>query len=410
MDTAWHEIQGTDSIRIVRRQNSTKQKGRIDMKTETQVKQSVAPRAAVGVLVMAMFALGISGAFSQSPNGGKRGLDTMTVNLYVGGDAGRVLALNPDDPDYLNHLVATVTGVYYEIVQSQPQVRMEGVADQIAARLPDIVAVQEASLIRNQSPGDLVFGGTNPATNVVFDYLQILVDKLQARGLHYAVASFTDEMDVELPMFNLQTGTIDDARLTDRDAILVRTDLPPGQLQVFNPQGGHFNHVIQIGSLGIAVNRGWCSVDVFVRGERFRYICAHLEEETAPQLQFVQAEELLAGPVATDLPVVIAGDLNADSLGRNGTTTYPLLAASGFTDTWAALHGNDVAGGLTWGHDEFLADPTMPFSWRIDYVFVRGADFNPVATDAIDLWLNRATPPLWATDHAAVHASIRFQP
>jgi len=35
-------------------------------------------------------------------------------------------------------------------------------------------------------------------------------------------------LDVELPMLNLQTQTIDDARLTDRDAILIRTDLPPG--------------------------------------------------------------------------------------------------------------------------------------------------------------------------------------
>src|SRR5258706_315943 len=84
-----------------------------------------------------------------------------------------------------------------------------------------------------------IFGGATPATNVVFDYLQMLVDKLAASGAHYAVAASTDELDVELPMLNLQTGTIDDARLTDRDAILVRTDLSPGQLRVSNPQTGH---------------------------------------------------------------------------------------------------------------------------------------------------------------------------
>jgi endonuclease/exonuclease/phosphatase family metal-dependent hydrolase len=348
----------------------------------------------------------IAGTF----DGGKRGLDTMTVNLYVGGDSGRVLALDPSDPNYINQLVATVTGVYYEIVQSQPEARLDGVANQIAARLPDIVAVQEASLIRNQSPGDLVLGGTSPATNVVFDYLQILIDKLEAKGAHYEVASSMDELDVELPMFNLQTGTIDDARLTDRDAILVRTDLPPGQLQVSNPLGGHFSHVLQIASLGLSVNRGWCSVDVFMRGERFRYICTHLEEETAPQLQFVQAGELLAGPAAVDMPVVIAGDLNADSLGRNGTQTYPLFAASGFIDCWGLLHANNSAAGLTWGHDEFLADPAQPFAWRIDYVFVRGTSLDPANADVLDLALNRTAPPLWATDHAAVGASIRFQP
>src|ERR1051325_1481448 len=227
-------------------------------------------------LIVGTLFFGLTNLFAGSSDGGKRGLETMTVNLYVGGDAGRVLALNPADPDYLNKLVTTVTGVYYEIVQSQSQVRLEGVANEIAARLPDIVAVQEASLIRNQSPGDLVVGGTSPATNVVFDYLQILVDKLQAKGAHYAVASFEDELDVELPMLNLQTGTIDDARLTDRDAILVRTDLPPGQLQLSNPQGGRFSHVIEIPSLGLSVNRGWRPVDAFMPGARFRYICTPL--------------------------------------------------------------------------------------------------------------------------------------
>src|SRR5207245_1897437 len=33
--------------------------------------------------------------------GGRRHVDTMTINLYVGGGTGRVLALNPADPGYL---------------------------------------------------------------------------------------------------------------------------------------------------------------------------------------------------------------------------------------------------------------------------------------------------------------------
>src|SRR5262245_34238526 len=96
---------------------------------------------------------------AASSIGGKRGLNTMTVNLYVGGDSGRVLLLDPANPAYLSNLVFTVTGIYYEIVASQPAVRLGGVADQIAERLPDLVAVQEASLLRVQSPGDLVTGG-----------------------------------------------------------------------------------------------------------------------------------------------------------------------------------------------------------------------------------------------------------
>ncbi len=296
--------------------------------------------------------------------GGKRHVDTMTINLYVGGGTG----------------------------------------------MPDIVAVEEASLIRTESPGDLLVGSTNPATHVVLDYLQILLDALAARGARYAVVSTANEIDVELPLFNLQTGAVDDVRLTDRDAILVRTDLPPGQLRVSNAQHGNFRNVIQISSIGLSVLRGWCSVDVFVRGERFRYICTHLEEATVPQIQLRQALELLSGPAQVKLPVILAGDFNADTLHRNGTQTYDALIAAGFTDAWAALHPADLAGGLTWGHDEFLADPDTAPAWRIDLVLFRGTRFGATQAESIDIALDRTQPPLWASDHASVAAQVQFQP
>ena len=338
--------------------------------------------------------------------GGKRGVETMTVNLYIGGGTDRILALDPNDPTYLNNLIATVTGIYYEILTSQPAVRLDGVASQIAAQMPDIVAVQEASLIRNQSPGDLVVGGTNPATNVVADYLEILVDLLNARGAHYAVASTGAEIDIELPMFNLQSGNYDDVRLTDREAILVRTDLPRGQLRVTHPQSGNFTNVIQIPSLGLSVLRGWCSVDVFIRGEVFRYICAHLEQETVPQLQVAQAKELLGGPAKVCLPVMLCGDFNADALHRDGSVAYDNFIRAGFRDAWAETHRRNLTGGLTWGHDELLADPTLKFDRRIDFVFYKGGSFLPERSDVVDLWLGRSTLPLWSTDHAAVTAEF----
>jgi endonuclease/exonuclease/phosphatase family metal-dependent hydrolase len=364
-----------------------------------------AGRIATFLLATAMLA-GIAFAGQPSGPGGKRGVDTMTVNLYVGGGTERILALDPSDPNYLSNLVFTVTGIYYEIIASQPVTRLQGVADNIAARMPDIVSVEEASLIRNQSPGDLIIGGTTPATNVVFDYLQILVSSLEARGAHYAVVSMTDEIDIELPMMNLQTGNIDDARLTDRDAILVRTDLPPGQLRVSHPQSGNFTNVIHIPGTGISVLRGWCSVDVFIRGRVLRYICVHTEEETVPLLQVAQAQELLNGPAKVNMPVLIGGDFNSDPLHRDGSIAYDTYIAAGFKDAWAELNPLDPTGGLTWGHDEFLANPAVAFDRRIDLVFYKGTTFAPAQADAIDMWLNRSAPPLWASDHAAVAAEF----
>lgn len=363
--------------------------------------------AVASILMAAVLALAMPARSGEPGIGGKKGAGVMQVNLYIGGGIDRIMALDPSDPNYLAELVSTVTGIYYEIAASRPDIRLQGVADQITARMPDFVSVEEASLFCVQSPGDLVYGGTTPATNVVFDYLRLLTNALAADGAHYAVVSTANETEVELPMLNLQTGTVDDVRWLDREAILVRTDLPPGQLRVTNPQRGNF--AVELPIPGVSVKRGWCSVDVFMRGENFLYLCAHTEIEKFPQIQALQVQELLAGPANTSLPVMIVGDFNDDPWGRDGSFAYGLFPAAGFSDAWAVLHPNDPTGGLTWGHDEFLADPTNPFDRRIDLVFYRGAGFVPQSAVVLDLWLDRTTAPLWASDHAALSAEFRIK-
>ena len=164
------------------------------------------------------------------------------------------------------------------------------------------MALQEVSLIRRQSPGDLIPGGTVPATVVELDYLSILLDALERHGGHYAVASKIEDTDVEVPLF---TGTsFDDVRLTDRDVILVRTDLPPGQLRISNPQSANFHVALPL-PIGVSALRGWCSIDVQTRGRSFRFINTHLEDHLplgAPNIQLAQASELLADPVNTIAP------------------------------------------------------------------------------------------------------------
>jgi endonuclease/exonuclease/phosphatase family metal-dependent hydrolase len=348
------------------------------------------------------------GNSSAADSGDKPRFETMTFNLYFGGGTEKVLALDPTQPGYATNLVAAVTQVYYEILGSQPALRMQAVADQIVAKNPDIVALEEAAMLRLQSPGDIITGGNNPATNVVADYLELLVNALEARGAHYAVAASSSEFDVEMPILNLQTGSIDDARLTDREAILVRTDLPRGQLRVSHPMSGHFTNLIQIPSLGLAIDRGWCSVDVVARGQVFRYICVHLEEETAPQIQVLQASELLNGPAKVSWPVILAGDFNSDPLHRDGSVSYDSFVNAGFTDTWAVVHPTEFASGLTWGHDEFLADPSVAFDRRIDFAFYRGGRFVPTHAEVLNVSLDRTERPLWASDHAGLVAGFQF--
>src|SRR5215831_4343281 len=123
------------------------------MKTLEPMNMALNRSLASTLLAVAVLLSAMTGRSSAADVGGKRAFQTMTVNLYIGAGTERILAVDPADPDYATKLVAAVTGVYYEIVASQPQVRIGRVADEIAARLPDVVAVEEATLLRNQSPG-----------------------------------------------------------------------------------------------------------------------------------------------------------------------------------------------------------------------------------------------------------------
>jgi len=362
-------------------------------------------RAGVVLLIaMSMLVTLPTSANDRQPGiGGKRDLSVMTRNLYVGGDFGTITDLDPTDPEYLANLVSAVTAVYYTIVvQNDFRVRAEGIADEIVARKPDLVGLQEVSVVSLHSPGVPGPGGTAPASVVVVDNLDVLLEALAARGAHYAAVSIVTNLDAELPFMNLGTGEINYAQLTDHDVILARTDLPPGYLRLRNPAQGNFQASLWFPAIGLELRRGWCSVDASVRGRTFRFINTHLEEETSPEIQWLQAQELLAGPAHVSTPVILVGDCNSDGNRQNGTVTYDGLLHAGFRDSWNATHR--CSRGLTWGHDPFLADPTVPFVWRIDLILFRGKDFIPVKADAFDTRLPRTEPPFWPSDHAGVAA------
>jgi hypothetical protein len=334
--------------------------------------------------------------------GGKRSFSCYTANAYVGADLSAVIALDPADPNYLSNLVFTATTLYGQVVMSDPPARLAGIADEIVAARPDVVSVVEMYTLSiapatSQGPGTF---------SITFDFLSLLTRALAEQGAHYEVAVVSPESDVMMPIMDLRNGTLAYGRLTDHEAILVRTDLPPGYLKVSNPQTGQFVHHLQFPSIGLSLYRGWCSVDVFCRGERMRYITTHLEEETVPAIQMAQGLEVLAGPAQTELPVVLVGDFNADPLHRNGTFTYDAFSQAGFRDAWAVLNPTTPEGGLTWGHDPLLSDPTTAHIWRIDLILYRGELFSPTDTVVLDPRLSATTPPLWPSDHAALAASF----
>ncbi len=356
-------------------------------------------RTALLCLVAGLAASALMALAGSLDVGGNRGLKVYQGNAYIGTEYERVLTVDPSD---ITNLLATVTQVYQEILASDPPRRMEALAEEIAQARPDIAGLEELWTLEQapatpQGPGEFT---------VVADYLQLLTQALAAKGAHYRVAVVASEEDVAAPMIDLATGGLAYGRVIDHDAILVRTDLPPGYLRVTNPQTGHFTNFLAIPSFGLEVHRGWCSVDVFIRGERFHFVCTHLEDEMSPEIQLAQGQELLAHLAQVKMPVMVVGDFNADSLHRNGTVTYDSFVQAGFKDTWLTLNPTDPARGLTWGHDPYLADPGTAFVWRIDFVWYRGNQFTPAAAEILDPRISLTQPPLWPSDHAALTASF----
>jgi endonuclease/exonuclease/phosphatase family metal-dependent hydrolase len=348
----------------------------------------------------------IAAGCASSSAAHKREVRVLTWNVYAGGELERVLALDPADPGYATNLAATVTGIYREILALDPPARMRAIAREIGRLRPDLVGLQEVYCLE-KAPA---LGSQPGPFSVAFDYLQLLTNALAANGAPYAVATLAAEARITMPMLDPQTGEPAFGRVTDREVILARADLPASQLRLENPQSGRYQHILELPAAQLAVTRGWCAVDATARGQTFRFICTHLEDDKSPDIQRLQAQELLDGPAKSAWPVVLVGDFNADPLHRNGTTTHDQFSQAGFRDTWNALHPASPRGGLTWGHDGRLADPGQRFVWRLDLVLSRGARLVPRKIAVSDPRLNRTKPPLWPSDHAAVAADFRILP
>jgi hypothetical protein len=347
-------------------------------------------------------------------------LPVMTRNLYLGANLDPVVeAAGNGDP---GAVIRAVSDAWVMIEKTNFPERAEVLAEEIEASEPMLVGLQEAQLYRT-GPPDSFSGAPTPATDVKYDFLAILLEELNERHLHYAPVVVTENFDVEFPA-DTTPGDVEedpdlDIRLTDRDVILARTDLPKAELKLSNIQEANFAHNVslQIGNTGqsITLYRGWGSVDAKVEDGSFRFINTHLEpESTIPgvnDVQVAQGQEILEGPANTNRPVILAGDYNTRA-GGGGTPTYDNLINSGFTDAWSVKHPGEL--GNTWGHQEDLRDTTTELTQRLDLVLFRDGPpedgLCAVDADVIGDNLSDRTPSgLWPSDHAGVVATLRVE-
>jgi hypothetical protein len=206
----------------------------------------------------------------------------MTRNLYQGVDLSP-LATAATATDFFK----AVGAAYNRMQATNFSERAGALADEIVSASPDLIGLQESVLFRTQIPSD---GPATPATNVSYDFIQLLLNALEDLGPHYTTAVIQTVFDIEAP--GLFTTELMDIRLTDRDAILVRKNLK--DFGFSNAQGAQFaaksSFPSPFGSL--SVPSSWVSVDVtFDGGNKTHIISTHLEP-ISPSIQILQATEL----------------------------------------------------------------------------------------------------------------------
>jgi endonuclease/exonuclease/phosphatase family metal-dependent hydrolase len=337
----------------------------------------------------------------------------MTRNLYFGADLGPVFAVNNG-----GELVAAVTQVFTTVEATNFPERAVALAKEIATFNPHLVGLQEVVLWRSQVPADSTSDpGAQPnAETVEYDLLAILLKELAQRGKSYKAVATVQNADAEAPGIG-PTG-LRDIRFTDRDVILARTDLPVERFAVTDTQADNFDATLTLDNavLGpIPIPRGWTAIDATLDGRAVRVVNTHLEP-LHPGIQVAQGDELLAGPLDTELPVVLLGDLNsaADSIGpvppERDTPTYANLLAAGFVDAAAGKKGQkDKKSGFTCCQDTDLTNTTSNLTERIDFVLTRGG-FAASAVKVIgDKRGDKTRSGLWPSDHAGVTAILHLK-
>jgi endonuclease/exonuclease/phosphatase family metal-dependent hydrolase len=315
----------------------------------------------------------------------------MTQNLYLGADLDAALTPEVDLAELAEQIWASAQSTDFAS-------RAKLVADAIQSSGADIVALQEVALWRAQIPGD---GSFIPnATAVAQDFLEILLAELRSRALDYYVAEANQNGDAEL------TGTSgNDYRLTDRDAILVKTSLP-----VVSTSSGTYPladlMTVQVPPATpggpprtASILRGWMTVDFRAAGRTIRLLDTHLEALSA-DVAARQAADAIAVARPSDQPTILAGDMNLTP-SSPGYATF--LTGTGLADAWTEAAGS--APGFTCCRTGDLRGGEL--DRRIDLVFAT----TQLLPDGAQVVSEAATTSggLYASDHAGMVVGFTVQ-
>lgn len=356
---------------------------------------------------------GAGPSFQRGSAGG--GLTVYSQNVYLGGDTGPLLRLDFGD---LPALLQATGAFWAQVQESDPVGRASAVVDQIEARRPHLIGLQEVFHFRVV---DFASGAPRPVAEI--DLLELVAAEIDARALPYEVVAVQENTTTGqasgLPlMVDPAAGTVTRLlQFTDRIAVLRRTDVEVGAAAQ-----GRFAASFAVGPL--TLTRGWIRVPTVHRGTTWHFVTTHLETQALAPVQDAQASELIGTVLANlDGITVLGGDLNSDAANPGApswTPTYDRLLAAGFTDAWEQSGHSARDPGYTCCQSPDLRNAMSTLDERIDFVLVRGAG-NPSVSGFVSGSIrldvvgaadaDRTTQSgLWLSDHAGLMATLRLAP
>jgi endonuclease/exonuclease/phosphatase family metal-dependent hydrolase len=349
---------------------------------------------------LALLSLG-AGLFSAAPAAARRSdgerLTVMTRNVYLGGDIAR-----PATGRTGEEFERKAAALWQMVQRTNFPARAKLIAREIRQARPDLIGLQEVALWR-RGPDGVKDGPATPATQVVYDYLGILLGELRAAGMHYRIGSWQEEADIEAP-----TSLGHDVRVTIRDVVLVRRRR---DLRVRRPLSGTFAAAFALPTVvgAVTVRRGWAGLDFRLHGRQFRFINTHLEA-FSNDVRVAQAGELIApgGPARTGGSVIVVGDLNSDPTGASGSPpdAYRVLTGAELRDAWLQVRPANPGHECCFKREDITDAPPAPFDRRIDHILATTPLRATFASVIGDDPRNRTASRLWPSDHGGVVVAL----
>ena len=319
-------------------------------------------------------------------------LTVMTYNVYVGSSVKPLL-----NAENVLQIPTEVATIYHNVIASDFPGRAMSIAKAIKTHQPHLVGLQEISKICRQGPGNFIPDNSALAEKVELDYLQILMDALQAEGLDYKVAAQAENIDIEMPM--VTDTEFDNIRLTNYNVILARSDV-----EISRSTNKNFTNTFIVEMFGLEIFRGYAAVDATISGITYRCVNTHLEA-FVEDVRVAQTQELVDILRNETLPIILVGDFNTAA--TNGTA-YQMILSAEYTDIWQM---DSEETGNTCCQDGDILNEESNLTVRIDHIFTRNLDFtSSIITHTVgDKPSDRLPSGLWPSDHAGVVAQIAFE-